>query len=85
MSRYIDGIDQGTTRRRFLVFDKGGRIVSAVQREHQQIYLQDGRVEHDQKKFGNGPLQQAMLLVTWVKRNLIDSLRNNFGRQAQNP
>jgi glycerol kinase len=47
MAEYIGAIDQGTTSTRFLVFDRGGRIVASAQKEHQQIYPQPGWVEHD--------------------------------------
>ena len=45
MSTYIGAIDQGTTSTRFIVFDRGGRIVSVAQKEHRQIYPKPGRVE----------------------------------------
>ncbi len=47
MSSYIGALDQGTTSTRFIVFDRGGRIVSSAQKEHEQIYPQPGWVEHD--------------------------------------
>jgi glycerol kinase len=47
MREYIGALDQGTTSTRFIVFDRSGRIVSAAQREHQQIYPRPGWVEHD--------------------------------------
>jgi glycerol kinase len=47
MAEFIGAIDQGTTSTRFLVFDRGGRIVASAQKEHQQIYPQPGWVEHD--------------------------------------
>jgi glycerol kinase len=47
MADYLGAIDQGTTSTRFIVFDKGGRIVSSAQREHEQIYPKPGWVEHD--------------------------------------
>ncbi len=47
MEKYIGAIDQGTTSSRFIVFDASGRIVSAAQREHEQIYPRPGWVEHD--------------------------------------
>ncbi|HUL15870.1 MAG TPA: glycerol kinase GlpK [Terriglobales bacterium] len=47
MKRYIGAIDQGTTSTRFLIFDHKGRIVSAAQKEHRQIFPQPGWVEHD--------------------------------------
>jgi glycerol kinase len=47
MAPYIAAIDQGTTSTRFMVFDRGGRIVSTAQKEHSQIYPKPGWVEHD--------------------------------------
>jgi glycerol kinase len=47
MSRYVGAIDQGTTSSRFIVFDRTGAIVSAAQKEHEQIYPRPGWVEHD--------------------------------------
>lgn len=47
MSDYIGAIDQGTTSTRFIIFDRGGRIVAVSQKEHEQIYPQPGWVEHD--------------------------------------
>ena len=47
MPSYVGAIDQGTTSTRFIVFDRGGRIVSSAQKEHAQIYPQPGWVEHD--------------------------------------
>ncbi|MBI3165395.1 MAG: glycerol kinase, partial [Chloroflexi bacterium] len=47
MTRYIGAIDQGTTSTRFILFDKGGNVVSVHQKEHRQIYPKPGWVEHD--------------------------------------
>src|SRR3954471_2021402 len=47
MPDYIGALDQGTTSTRFIVFDRDGRIVSADQREHEQINPRAGWVEHD--------------------------------------
>ncbi|HEY7210622.1 MAG TPA: FGGY family carbohydrate kinase, partial [Bryobacteraceae bacterium] len=47
MKGYIGAIDQGTTSTRFLIFDKSGRIISAAQKEHRQIFPKPGWVEHD--------------------------------------
>jgi len=44
---YLGAIDQGTTSTRFIIFDRTGRIVSAAQKEHAQIYPKPGWVEHD--------------------------------------
>jgi glycerol kinase len=47
MTRYVGAIDQGTTSTRFIVFDRGGNIVSSAQKEHKQIFPKPGWVEHD--------------------------------------
>src|SRR5215470_9742836 len=63
MASYIGAIDQGTTSTRFIVFDRGGRIVSVAQKEHQQIYPQPGWVEHDPDEIWQNTqdvMQQAM-------------------------
>ena len=43
MANYIGALDQGTTSTRFIVFDKSRRIVASAQKEHQQIYPNDGQ------------------------------------------
>jgi glycerol kinase len=47
MPKYVAAIDQGTTSTRCILFDHGGNIVAADQREHEQIYPKPGWVEHD--------------------------------------
>jgi glycerol kinase len=47
MSRYIVGVDQGTTSTRCMIFEHDGRVVSVDQREHAQHYPAAGWVEHD--------------------------------------
>jgi glycerol kinase len=47
MPAYLGALDQGTTSTRFIVFDRGGRIVAMAQEEHEQIYPSPGWVEHD--------------------------------------
>jgi glycerol kinase len=44
---YIGAIDQGTTSTRFMVFDKGARVVAMAQKEHEQIFPAPGCVEHN--------------------------------------
>ena len=50
MGNYIGAIDQGTTSSRFIIFDKGGRVVSVAQKEHEQIFPKAGWVEHDPRE-----------------------------------
>jgi len=47
MPDYVAAIDQGTTSTRFMIFDRGGRVVASAQKEHEQIYPKPGWVEHD--------------------------------------
>ncbi len=47
MTRYVGAIDQGTTSTRFIVFDRGGKLISSAQMEHRQIFPKPGWVEHD--------------------------------------
>ncbi|WAL63005.1 glycerol kinase GlpK [Amycolatopsis cynarae] len=47
VQRYVMSIDQGTTSTRCILFDAQGRLVSVVQREHQQHFPRPGWVEHD--------------------------------------
>jgi glycerol kinase len=47
MPKFILAIDQGTTSSRAIIFDKGGSIKAAAQREFTQYYPQPGWVEHD--------------------------------------
>ena len=44
---YVGAIDQGTTGTRFMVFDRGGRVVAEAYERHEQHYPQPGWVEHD--------------------------------------
>ena len=47
MSKYIGAIDSGTTSTRFVLIDQSGSVVSYAQKEHEQIFPQEGWVEHD--------------------------------------
>ena len=47
LTNYIGAIDQGTTSSRFIVFDRGGRVLTSAQKEHEQIYPKPGWVEHN--------------------------------------
>jgi glycerol kinase len=45
--QYILALDQGTTSSRAMLFDRNGNVVSAAQKEFEQIYPRPGWVEHD--------------------------------------
>ncbi len=55
-SRKILSIDQGTTSSRAILFDAAGRPGKSAQREHRQIYPQDGWVEHDAEEIWSATL-----------------------------
>jgi glycerol kinase len=57
MSKYILAIDQGTTSTRCIVFDHSGTIISADQKEHEQIYPKPGWVEHNPIEIWNKTLE----------------------------
>ena len=43
----IISIDQGTSSTRSVLYDEHGRLVDAVQEEFEQIFPDDGWVEHN--------------------------------------
>ncbi|MBU2862774.1 glycerol kinase GlpK [Reinekea forsetii] len=47
MARYILSIDQGTTSSRAILFDVAGKIVHTSAQEFEQIFPENGWVEHD--------------------------------------
>jgi len=53
MSRYLLAIDQGTTSSRAIIFDLDGHIIATSQQEFEQIFPQDGWVEHDPEAIWN--------------------------------
>ncbi len=73
MTRYLLALDQGTTSSRAIVFDDGGRIVAAAQREFPQIYPQLGWVEHDPAEIWASQLnvaQEALIRADLHARDL---------------
>ena len=73
MTRYLLALDQGTTSSRAIVFDDGGRIVAAAQREFPQIYPQPGWVEHDPAEIWASQLnvaQEALIRADLHARDL---------------
>ena len=67
---YIGSIDQGTTSTRFIIFNKGGEIISVGQKEHKQIYPQAGWVEHDSDEIWQNT--QEVIGLALGKANLSD-------------
>ena len=57
MDKAILSIDQGTTSSRSIVFRRDGAILGSDQKEHRQIYPQDGWVEHDAEEIWQATLK----------------------------
>lgn len=68
MTRYIAALDQGTTSTRCMIFTHAGQAIASHQLEHQQIYPQPGRVEHDPLEIW-GRTQEVIQGALW-KANL---------------
>lgn len=47
MTTYVAAIDQGTTSTRCIIFDNEGHQIASGQYEHEQIFPEQGWVEHD--------------------------------------
>ena len=56
MDKTILSIDQGTTSSRAILFRADGAILGSAQKEHRQIYPQDGWVEHDPEEIWQATL-----------------------------
>jgi glycerol kinase len=69
--QYIAAVDQGTTSTRCMIFNRDGRVVTADQKEHEQIFPRAGWVEHNAAEIWNntrevtaGALAKADLSVS---------------------
>jgi glycerol kinase len=56
---YILALDQGTTSSRAILFDRRGSVVSAAQKEFEQIYPRPGWVEHDPNDIWDSQMEVA--------------------------
>ena len=59
MDKYIMALDQGTTSSRCIIYDKQGEIVSVAQQEFEQIYPNQGWVEHDANEIWSSQMAVA--------------------------
>jgi len=66
MTNYLMAFDQGTTSSRCILFDKGGNIKSAAQKEFTQIYPNPGWVEHDPMEIWLAQISVAAEAMTKV-------------------
>ena len=51
-TKYVLALDQGTTSSRAILFDNEQNIIAVQQREFEQIYPQQGWVEHNPWRSG---------------------------------
>ena len=57
--KYIMALDQGTTSSRCILFNKGGEVLSAAQKEFRQIYPKPGWVEHNPMEIWSSQISVA--------------------------
>ena len=62
-TKYVLALDQGTTSSRAILFDNEQNIIAVQQREFEQIYPQQGWVEHDPLELLDSQLQAAAQCV----------------------
>src|SRR6185436_11393292 len=55
--QHILAIDQGTTSTRAILFDRSGKPLKQAQSEHEQIFPQDGWVEHNPEEIWQATLK----------------------------
>ena len=66
-SRYVLTIDQGTTSSRAVLFNSQCKIVDLQQKEHKQITLTPGWVEHDPQEIVTNVKDCVAQLITRAK------------------
>jgi glycerol kinase len=69
---HLLALDQGTSSSRSIVFDAGGRVVAAAQREFRQIFPQPGWVEHDPREIWESQLATAREALAKAKLQAAD-------------
>ena len=67
MTKYLLGIDQGTTSTRAVIFSEQGKIISVAQQEFKQYYPQDGWVEHDPEEIWQTTLNTCRDVIAQAK------------------
>lgn len=60
MCKYLMALDQGTTSSRCILFTKDGIPVSSAAKEYEQIFPQDGWVEHDPMQIFSSQISVAL-------------------------
>ncbi|MDP7603468.1 MAG: glycerol kinase GlpK [Alphaproteobacteria bacterium] len=73
-SSYVLALDQGTTSSRAMAFDAGGRPLASAQRELEQIYPDDGWVEHDAEAIWRDTVACARQVVAELGIEGLDSI-----------
>ncbi len=73
-SSYILALDQGTTSSRAMAFDADGRPLASAQRELEQIYPDDGWVEHQPEAIWRDTLACAREVVAELGIDGLDSI-----------
>ena len=79
MNNKIISIDQGTSSTRSVLYDNNGQFIDAVQEEFEQIFPDDGWVEHNPEKIWNSVLNTLSALV---KNNNVDFALRKFKKMV---
>ena len=80
---YILALDQGTTSSRAILFDRRGSVVSAAQKEFEQIYPRPGWVEHDPNDIWDSQMEVAAKALARAGANPADIAAVGIANQRE--
>lgn len=83
MSRFLMSIDQGTTSSRAILFDLTGKIVASSQQEFEQIFPQDGWVEHDPEEIWQTTLASCHKAMAKAEASAADIISIGITNQRE--
>ncbi|MBU3070062.1 glycerol kinase GlpK [Aestuariicella sp. G3-2] len=72
MAKYILSIDQGTTSSRAIIFNEQGLPLQQAQQEFEQIFPEDGWVEHDPETIWQTTLEVCQQAIRQARLNAFD-------------
>ena len=78
-TKYVLALDQGTTSSRAILFDNEQNIIAVQQREFEQIYPQQGWVEHNPMEIWSTQYgvmnEEAKVAVRNIRREAMDKAK----------
>ena len=81
--KYVLALDQGTTSSRAILFDKGGSIIAASQKEFPQHFPQPGWVEHNPEDIWKSQLAVAKAVLRKAKLTANDVVAIGITNQRE--